>query len=61
MDHIDRLLEIELARMLDPIVKAPVPRRRRRHQAGALLAVTGGLSFVPSEMTVLVEPVPSGR
>lgn len=61
MDHIDRLLEIELARMLDPIVKAPAPRRRRRREAGALLAVTGGLSMAPSEMAVLVEPVPWSR
>jgi hypothetical protein len=49
MDHFDRILELELARLLDPIVNAPVPRRRRRR---------GGLTVVSSDLSVLVEPVP---
>ena len=49
MDPLDRLLELELARLLDPIVNAPVPRRRRRR---------GGLTVVASDLPVLVEPVP---
>ena len=49
MDHFDRILELELARLLDPIVKAPVPRRRRRR---------GGLTVISSDLSVLVEPVP---
>ena len=57
MDHFDRLLELELARLLDPIVEAPAPRRRRRRGAGTLKAVTGGLTDLPSDIIVLVEPV----
>ena len=45
MDHLDRLLELELARLLDPIVDAPFPRRRRRRWAHP-------------DLVVLVEPVP---
>ena len=58
MDHFDRHLELELAGLLDPIVEAPAPRRRRRLGAGALKAVTGGMTVVPSDMAVLVEQVP---
>lgn len=54
MDHFDRHLELELARWLDPIVEAP---RRRRRRVGMLKVVTGGLSAVPGDMTVLIEPV----
>lgn len=49
MDHFDRILERELARLLDPIVNAPVPRERRRR---------GGLTVITSEMPILVEAVP---
>jgi hypothetical protein len=49
MDQFDRMLELELARLLDPIVKAPVPQRRRRR---------GGLTVITSEMSILVDPVP---
>jgi hypothetical protein len=49
MDHSDRLLELDLARFLDPIVNAaPPPRRRRRRGAGVLKAVTGRLTVVRS-------------
>jgi hypothetical protein len=57
MDHFERLLELELARLLDPIVDAPAPRRRRRRSAGTLKAVAGGLADLPSDVIVLVEPV----
>jgi len=49
MDQLDRILELELARLLDPIVHAPVPPRRRRR---------GGLTVIVSDVAVLVEPVP---
>jgi len=49
MDQVDRILERELARLLDPIVGAPVPPRRRRR---------GGLRVIASDAAVLVEPVP---
>jgi hypothetical protein len=57
MDQFDRLLELELARLLDPIVEAPAPRRRRRRAAGTLKAVAGGLTDLPSDLLVVVEPV----
>ena len=49
MDQLDRILELELARLLDPIVGAAVPPRRRRR---------GGLKVVVSDVVGLVEPVP---
>jgi len=57
MDHFDRLLELELARLLDPVVDAPAPRRRRR-RASTLKATAGGLTVLPSDMVLLAEPVP---
>jgi hypothetical protein len=57
MDDFDRLLELELARMLDPIVAAPAPRRRRRRGLRVLEPLTGELTIAPSEVAVL-EPVP---
>ena len=48
MDDFDRQLELELARLLDPIVAAPAPRRRRP-----------GLVVLQPEMTVPVELVPA--
>jgi hypothetical protein len=57
MDHLDRLLELELAHWLDPIVKAPAPRRRRRG-AATLRAVDGGLTGLPSDTVVLAKAVP---
>jgi hypothetical protein len=58
MEHFDRLLELELARLLDPVVNAPAPRRRRPRRAGTLKAVAGGLTVLPSDMVVLTESVP---
>jgi hypothetical protein len=49
MDQLDRILELELTRLLDPIVRAPVPPRRRRR---------GGLTVIASDVAALVEPVP---
>jgi hypothetical protein len=57
MDDFDRLLALELARMLDPVVEAPPPPRRRRRPV-PLEAVTGGLATVPAEVAVVVEPIP---
>jgi hypothetical protein len=57
MDDFDRRLEIELANLLDPIVDAPAPRRRRQ---STLRAIAGGLDGQPIvELTVVVpEPIP---
>ena len=59
MDDFDRRLEIELAHLLDPIVDAPVPRRRRQ---ATLRALAGGLDVVTQpvvQVSVVVhEPVP---
>jgi hypothetical protein len=57
MDHFDRLLELDLAHWLDPIVDAPAPRRRRPRGAGTLKAKAGGLIVAPSDMVLLAEPV----
>jgi len=58
MDHFDRLLEIGLARMLDPIVNGPTPPRRWRRTLTALHLVPGGISALPADMAVIAEPVP---
>ena len=58
MDHFDRLLQLELGRLLDPIVDVPVPRRRRRRGPDTLKAVAGGLTLVPTDVVLPVEPVP---
>ena len=54
MDTFDRRLEVELAHLLDPIVDAPVPRRRR---PGALRTLQGGLAGLPVDTVILAEPV----
>jgi hypothetical protein len=55
MDDFDRRLEIELAHLLDPIVDAPVPRRRRQPN---LRSIGGGPDLSSPEITVVHEPVP---
>ncbi len=67
MDDFDRLLKTDLARLLDPIVGAVAPPRRRERSASGplsasttlpvLRAVTGGLTGIGSEVSVLAEPV----
>ena len=52
MDHFDRQLELELARMLDPVVNAPVPRRGRRRGLTVLTMVA------PEVPLLVTEPVP---
>jgi hypothetical protein len=54
MDHFDRRLEIDLAHLLDPIVDAPPPRRRRQKGPRAL---TSGMNGLPLEIVVVAEPV----
>ncbi len=54
MDDFDRRLEIELAQMLDPIVDAPAPGRRRQSPLRALEG--GGLGGSPIEVNVKVVP-----
>ncbi len=60
MEHFDRLLELELARLLDPVVNAPAPRRRGPRRAGTLKAVAGGLTVLPSDMVPLAIVAPIG-
>ena len=57
MDDFERLLDLELHRMLDPIVATPAPRRRRSG-GSALRAIAGGLSNVAAEVPVFAEPAP---
>ena len=61
MKNFDRLLEFQLARLLDPIVKESHPPRRRRKRPEALVrlrAVAGGFGELPSDIVSLAEPVP---
>ena len=63
MDQFDRLLEIQLARLLDPIAEAPAPPRRRQpRKQGGLRALTGGLAMGrpgrPLDLLVVAEPIP---
>jgi hypothetical protein len=58
MNDFDRLLERDLASMLDPIVARPAPRRRRSGGTNPLTAVAGGLAGVPVEVQVIAEPAP---
>lgn len=58
MDDFERLLDLELQRLLDPIVATPAPRRRRRGGENPLTAIAGGLSGVAGEVPVLAEPAP---
>ena len=56
MGDFDRRLEIELRHLLDPIVDAPVPRRRR---LAIFRAIPGGLLEQAVELAVVVpEPAP---
>lgn len=58
MDDFERHLDLELQRLLDPIVAIPAPRRRRSAGGNPLRAIAGGLSSVASEVPVLSEPAP---
>lgn len=55
MDDFDRRLEIELKRFLDPIVDAPV---RRRRSLATLRALPGGLLDQTAELATVPEPLP---
>ena len=55
MDDFEHRLEIELAHMLDPIVDAPAPRRRRQ---SSLRALAGGLDRQSDPAAVLTGVVP---
>jgi hypothetical protein len=62
MDDFDTLIEIELARVLDPIVRTPAPRRSRDWRdgrRGRLRIFQGGLSDgasapVPAPVVIVV-------
>ncbi len=67
MDGFDRLLEVELARVLDPVVKTPAPPRSRGWRDGRRGRVRifhGGLregdhaSLEVPEVIPVVAPVP---
>ena len=66
MDDFERDLERELARMLNPIVETPAPRRRRHAGTQRLRMIAGGLAGIPGEMCTIAEQpvaiaVPTGR
>jgi hypothetical protein len=53
MDYFDRLLEAELARVLDPVVRRPAPRRSRHWREGRrgrLRTLNGGANDAPRSM-----------
>jgi hypothetical protein len=54
MDDFDRYLEFSLSRLLDRVVEAPAPPRRRRRAELPFHAVIGGLATTP-----IVETVPT--
>lgn len=59
MNDFDRFLEIELQRMLDPVVDLPAPSRNaRRKRVGTPLVavVTGPLEMAAEAIAVPVEP-----
>jgi hypothetical protein len=51
MNDFDRFLKFELRQMLDPVVSAGAPRRRRRANGSLLLTI------VPLDAIAAVEPV----
>jgi len=53
MDYFDRLLDAELARVLDPVVRTPAPRRSRHWREGRrgrLRTLNGGATDAPRSM-----------
>jgi hypothetical protein len=61
MDDFERLLEIQLARLLDPVVEGPHPPRKRRKPPVALVHPrpdAGGLDELPPDIVVLDETDP---
>ena len=60
MNDFDRYLESELRRMLDPVVDAGAPsRRRRRNDSGLpLLAVVKAPIEKVAEVLPLIDPAP---
>jgi hypothetical protein len=63
MDDFDRLLDAELGRILDPIVRTPAPRRTRGWSDGRLGRIRifqGGLpEAIPAAVPVTVGVRPS--
>jgi hypothetical protein len=58
MNDFDRFLEVELRRMLDPVVASGAYRRRRRKGSGSpLLAVVTAPMDLVAEVLPLVDPV----
>lgn len=58
MDDFDRHLEVELARLLDRVVRAPAPPRRGRHEPKPLLRLysSQGAAIAPvATLVVLVD------
>ena len=53
MDDFDRFLDIELARVLDPVVRNPAPRRSRHWRdgrRGRLRTLVGGAKDAPRSL-----------
>jgi hypothetical protein len=59
MNDFDRFLELNLRRMLDPVVEAPPPGRRRRVGRKPVLAVMPAIepAAEPVPVTVSVTPL----
>jgi hypothetical protein len=58
MNDFDRYLESELRKMLDPVVDARAPRRRRRNGSGRpLLAVMAAPIEKVAEVLPTIDPV----
>lgn len=61
MDDFDRFLDVELARVLDPVVRTPAPRRSRHWRdghRGRLRALDGGANDAPRSMVLPPEVFP---
>jgi hypothetical protein len=53
MDDFDKFLDVELARVLDPVVRTPAPPRSRHWRdgrRGRLRTLTGGADDAPRSM-----------
>ena len=53
MDYFDRFLDVELARVLDPVVHTPPPRRSRHWRdgrSGRLRTLNGGAKDAPRSL-----------
>jgi hypothetical protein len=57
MNDLDRFLEFELRQMLDPVVSARAPRRRRPKSEGSPFAVISGRFELAADVEPIAVPV----